>query len=155
MPCTATGRNFAQGRPIAPFALCSRHCWHFCSQCSSQFRAQRSSPPEKLDIKLVIEADDLATWQALADLKLTAPFEIILAPQEGPRTKPKALNAALLFARGTFTVVYDAEDRPEPDQLRRAVDMFVSNDDRLACVQGALTIDNTDDSWLAGLFTAE
>jgi cellulose synthase/poly-beta-1,6-N-acetylglucosamine synthase-like glycosyltransferase len=112
-------------------------------------------PPEKLDIKLVIEADDLATWQALADLKLTAPFEIILAPQEGPRTKPKALNAALLFARGTFTVVYDAEDRPEPDQLRRAVDMFVSNDDRLACVQGALTIDNTDDSWLAGLFTAE
>ena len=52
-------------------------------------------PPEKLDIKLVIEADDLDTWAALAGLKLGAPFEIIIAPPEGPRTKPKALNAAL------------------------------------------------------------
>jgi cellulose synthase/poly-beta-1,6-N-acetylglucosamine synthase-like glycosyltransferase len=112
-------------------------------------------PPEKLDIKLAIEPDDLDTWQALADLKLAAPFEIIIAPQEGPRTKPKALNAALLFARGTFTVIYDAEDRPERDQLRRAVAVFRGDDDRLACVQAALTIDNTADSWLAALFTAE
>jgi cellulose synthase/poly-beta-1,6-N-acetylglucosamine synthase-like glycosyltransferase len=94
-------------------------------------------------------------WQALADLKLAAPFEITIAPHEGPRTKPKALNAALLFARGTFTVIYDAEDRPERDQLRRAVAVFRGEDDRLACVQAALTIDNTADSWLAALFTAE
>jgi glycosyltransferase XagB len=112
-------------------------------------------PPEKLDIKLVVEADDIETGLALLRLELGPPFEIITAPAAGPRTKPKALNAALALARGTFTAVYDAEDRPDPDQLRRALDVFLSRDDTLACVQASLTIDNTDDSWLARLFTAE
>jgi cellulose synthase/poly-beta-1,6-N-acetylglucosamine synthase-like glycosyltransferase len=52
-------------------------------------------------------------------------------------------------------VVYDAEDRPEPDQLRRALDAFAVGGDRLACAQARLTIDNTADSWLARMFTAE
>jgi len=112
-------------------------------------------PPEKLDVKIVVEADDADTRAALAELDLDPRFDIIVAPEAGPRTKPKALNAALPFARGTFTVIYDAEDRPEPDQLRAAVDAFLSEPPDLACVQAALTIDNTDDSWLARLFTAE
>ena len=49
-----------------------------------------------------------------ADLQLGPPFEIIIAPDGGPRTKPKALNAALPFVRGAFVAVFDAEDRPEP-----------------------------------------
>jgi cellulose synthase/poly-beta-1,6-N-acetylglucosamine synthase-like glycosyltransferase len=112
-------------------------------------------PPEKLDIKLVVEADDLETGIALARLDLGAPFEVIVAPAIGPRTKPKALNAALPFARGTFTAIYDAEDRPEPDQLRCALDVFLASGEDLACVQARLTIDNTADGWLARLFTAE
>jgi cellulose synthase/poly-beta-1,6-N-acetylglucosamine synthase-like glycosyltransferase len=112
-------------------------------------------PPEKLDIKFVLEADDMETGIALARLDLGASFELIVALDIGPRTKPKALNAALPFARGTFTAVYDAEDRPEPDQLRRALDAFLGSDDELACVQARLTIDNTGDGWLARLFTAE
>jgi cellulose synthase/poly-beta-1,6-N-acetylglucosamine synthase-like glycosyltransferase len=116
---------------------------------------QLDYPPEKLDIKIVIEPDDLETGLALALLDLAAPFEVITAPASGPRTKPKALNAALAFARGTFTVIYDAEDRPEPNQLRMALDRFQSGGDELACVQSCLTIDNTDDGWLARLFTAE
>lgn len=112
-------------------------------------------PPEKLDIKLVVEQDDADTLGALAMLDLRAPFEIVTAPGIGPRTKPKALNAALPFARGTFVAVYDAEDRPEPGQLRIALDAFRAADSRLACVQARLTIDNTADSWLTRLFTAE
>src|SRR5207249_3780233 len=50
-------------------------------------------PPEKLDIKFVIEADDRTTRAAIGMLRLAAPFEIIVAPRAGPRTKPKALNA--------------------------------------------------------------
>jgi cellulose synthase/poly-beta-1,6-N-acetylglucosamine synthase-like glycosyltransferase len=112
-------------------------------------------PPEKLDVKLVLEADDHETQAAIADLDLGQPFEIIVAPPIGPRTKPKALNVALPFARGSYTVIYDAEDIPEPDQLRRALDAFrQAEDDRLACVQASLTIDNTDDNWLARMFTA-
>jgi cellulose synthase/poly-beta-1,6-N-acetylglucosamine synthase-like glycosyltransferase len=112
-------------------------------------------PPEKLQIILATEPDDTETIAALARLELDAPFEIITAPENGPRTKPKALNAALAFARGTLTVVYDAEDRPEPDQLRRAIEMFLIEKKDVACVQARLTIDNTSDSWLASIFTAE
>ena len=92
-------------------------------------------------MKLVVEADDHDTRRALARLELGPPFEIIAAPLNGPRTKPKALNVALPFARGSFTVVYDAEDVPEPDQLRRAVDTFMVADEGLACVQAALTVE--------------
>jgi len=111
-------------------------------------------PLEKLDVKFVVEVDDYETRRALALLDLGPPFSIITAPPFGPRTKPKALNVALTFARGSFTVVYDAEDVPEPDQLRRALSVFGAADERLACVQAALTIDNTTDSWLTRLFTA-
>jgi cellulose synthase/poly-beta-1,6-N-acetylglucosamine synthase-like glycosyltransferase len=112
-------------------------------------------PLEKLDIKLVLEPDDRDTRAAIAQLQLGPPFEVIVAPDHGPRTKPKALNAALPFVRGTFVAVFDAEDQPEPDQLRLALEAFVTSNERLACVQARLTIDNTADSWLTRLFTAE
>jgi cellulose synthase/poly-beta-1,6-N-acetylglucosamine synthase-like glycosyltransferase len=112
-------------------------------------------PPEKLDIKLLVEPDDVETRAALAQLNLEPPFQVVVSPDVGPRTKPKALNVALPFARGTFTVIYDAEDRPDPGQLRYALDTFLMHDDSLACVQGSLTIDNTDDNWLTAMFTAE
>jgi glycosyltransferase XagB len=112
-------------------------------------------PAEKLDIKIILEADDTKTLQVARALELGHPFEFIVAPAIGPRTKPKALNVALPFVRGEFVAVYDAEDRPEPNQLRLAVDAFNKGGNRLACVQAHLTIDNTRDNWLAGFFTAE
>jgi cellulose synthase/poly-beta-1,6-N-acetylglucosamine synthase-like glycosyltransferase len=101
----------------------------------------------------VLEPDDRETRTAVA--RLGPPFEIIIAPRLGPRTKPKALNAALPFVRGKFVAVYDAEDRPDSDQLRLALEAFAIDNDRLACVQARLTIDNSGDSWLSRLFTAE
>ena len=112
-------------------------------------------PAEKLDVKLVLEADDHDTHDELLRLNLGPPFEIIVAPPIGPRTKPKALNVALPLARGIYTVIYDAEDKPEPDQLRRAINAFRNGGSRLACVQASLTIDNTADNWLTAMFTAD
>jgi cellulose synthase/poly-beta-1,6-N-acetylglucosamine synthase-like glycosyltransferase len=112
-------------------------------------------PKERLDIKLVVESDDMETRLALNLMDLGAPFEIVIAPAAGPRTKPKALNAALPFVRGRYVAVFDAEDRPEPQQLRIALTAFEQSDDRLACVQARLTIDNTRDNWITRLFTAE
>jgi cellulose synthase/poly-beta-1,6-N-acetylglucosamine synthase-like glycosyltransferase len=111
-------------------------------------------PPEKLDVKFVLEADDRETQAALGRLNLGPPFEIIIAPPIGPRTKPKALNIALPLARGAYTVIYDAEDKPEPDQLRRAIAAFRHGGHGLACVQASLTIDNSADNWLTRMFTA-
>jgi cellulose synthase/poly-beta-1,6-N-acetylglucosamine synthase-like glycosyltransferase len=106
-------------------------------------------------VKFALEADDHETREVVDRLHLGPPFETIIVPESGPRTKPKALNAALPFARGSFVAVYDAEDRPDPDQLRLALEAFVAGDEQLACVQARLTIDNTADSWLTRLFTAE
>lgn len=120
-----------------------------------QFLDELDYPREKLDIKLVIEPDDLQTRAAIARLRTRSHVQVIIAPDYGPRTKPKALNCALAFARGTFITVFDAEDRPEPDQLRKALDVFRSHDFDVACAQASLCIDNTADGWLPRMFTAE
>lgn len=121
-----------------------------------QYIGELDYPQEKLDIKLVIEPDDLATRAAIAKLGPMPHVQVIIAPDAGPRTKPKALNCALTFARGTFITVFDAEDRPDPGQLRDALDVFRNHDpDDVACAQASLCIDNTADGWLPRMFTAE
>jgi cellulose synthase/poly-beta-1,6-N-acetylglucosamine synthase-like glycosyltransferase len=112
-------------------------------------------PREKLDIKLVLEADDAETVAAVEALRLGPPFEVLKAPPGEPRTKPRALNFALAFARGDFVVIYDAEDRPSPDQLLAALDAFDAGDDRLACVQAPLVWYNARETWLTRQFALE
>jgi hypothetical protein len=103
----------------------------------------------------VLEADDGATIAAVEALGLGPPFDILLAPPGSPRTKPRALNFALAFARGDFVVIYDAEDRPSADQLWAALDAFDAGDDRLACVQAPLTWYNARETWLTRQFALE
>lgn len=112
-------------------------------------------PPEKLQIILAVEPDDLETRAAIARLRLKSQVQVLIAPNAGPRTKPKALNWALPFARGSLVAVYDAEDRPEPNQLRAAVAAFRHHGDDIACVQASLRIDNIADSWLSRMFATE
>lgn len=112
-------------------------------------------PPAKLDIKLLIEADDAETAASLAAIPLPARFEIIVVPPGAPRTKPRALNVALPLARGVLLTVYDAEDVPEPGQLRLAAALFARLPDSTACLQGRLVIDNAGDSRLARAFALE
>src|SRR5204862_1081534 len=78
-------------------------------------------PPELLDVKLLLEPDDPETAAAIAAETLPPGVRVIEVPEGGPRTKPKACNAGLAEARGEHLVVYDAEDRPDPDPLRAAV----------------------------------
>ncbi|KQO70739.1 glycosyl transferase [Methylobacterium sp. Leaf89] len=112
-------------------------------------------PAAKLDIKLVIEADDRETDAALATAALPARFEIVRVPAGLPRTKPRALNAALPLARGACLVVYDAEDVPDPGQLRAAATRFARASRITACLQGRLVIDNMDDGRLTRCFAIE
>ena len=110
---------------------------------------------EKLDVIIALETDDQDTRSAIERRRNRLPITLVTVPNVGPRTKPKALNVALSFARGTFTVIYDAEDRPEPKQLHQALQAFGDGGERLACVQAPLCIDNSADGWLTRLFTAE
>ena len=111
-------------------------------------------PKGKLDIKLVVEQRDAETLGRIAELRLPARFEVVVAPSGKPQTKPRALNIALSSARGDLVVVYDAEDAPAPDQLRLAASRFAAEKD-LDCLQARLAIRNHGESWLSKLFAIE
>ncbi len=81
-------------------------------------------PKTKLDIKILLEADDAETPAAFRELNPPPHFQMVIVPDSQPRTKPKACNYGLLQARGDFVVIYDAEDQPEPDQLKKAIVAF-------------------------------
>jgi len=80
---------------------------------------------------------------------------IIVVPDGQPRTKPKACNVGLRFAHGEFLVIYDAEDRPAPDQLRRAVAAFRAAPPEMVCLQARLSYWNVDENALTRFFTLE
>lgn len=112
-------------------------------------------PLEKLDVKLLLESDDQATLRVAGETELPPCFEKIVIPDSFPKTKPKALNIGLERARGEFLVIYDAEDRPEPAQLKKAVAAYRANPLPLACVQARLDFYNPDENVLARWFTNE
>jgi cellulose synthase/poly-beta-1,6-N-acetylglucosamine synthase-like glycosyltransferase len=112
-------------------------------------------PRVKLDVKLVLEASDQETIEAAKALGAEDLFEIIRVPSSYPKTKPKACNYALRFARGDYTVVFDAEDIPEPDQLKKVVALFRASPRNVACVQARLNYFNCDDNFLTRMFTLE
>ncbi len=98
-------------------------------------------PRRRLQILIVVEADDGETRRALAGQTLPRHVEVLVAPPGHPRTKPRACNIALERATGDLVTIYDAEDRPHPGQLREAAARFAAGPARLACLQAPLRID--------------
>lgn len=95
-------------------------------------------PKTRLDIVFALEEDDAETIAALSALDLPGHVSLSLTPPGFPRTKPRALNHALMQARGDLVVVYDAEDRPDPGQLLEAARAFAAGSPRLICLQAPL-----------------
>lgn len=112
-------------------------------------------PPDKLDIIFITEQNDELTRAALVHAGLRAHMRILTVPTGLPKTKPRACNYALQFATGDYVVVYDAEDVPEPAQLRKAAVRFASSGPELVCLQARLSIYNPSDSFLTKQFTLE
>lgn len=112
-------------------------------------------PAAKLEILLLVETDDHGMRRALASRTLPPCFSVLVVPPGGPRTKPRALNLALAEARGALLAVFDAEDCPEPQQLRQAAARFLRAPPAIACLQARLAIDNPRDGVLPALFALE
>lgn len=113
-------------------------------------------PKEKLDIKLICEADDATTLGALKRLRPPETMGIIHVPPSNPRTKPKACNVALQQIRGEYLVIYDAEDAPARDQLKRSIALFERDGGKdLACLQAPLNYYNRAENLLTQLFSIE
>lgn len=112
-------------------------------------------PRDKLQVLLLLEADDEVTIAAAKGTADSDAITTVLVPPAEPRTKPKACNYGLYFATGDIVTIYDAEDRPEPLQLRRVVAAFRSLPDTIACVQAKLVYHNGHQNMLTAWFTAE
>ncbi len=112
-------------------------------------------PKELLDICLVIEEDDETTCETLARTTLPSWVRVIKVPKGNVRTKPRALNFALDFCRGSIIGVYDAEDAPHPDQIHHIVRRFHERGPQVACLQGLLDFYNPRTNWLSRCFTVE
>jgi cellulose synthase/poly-beta-1,6-N-acetylglucosamine synthase-like glycosyltransferase len=112
-------------------------------------------PRDRLDVLLAIECDDADTITALKAATLPPWVRPVLVPQGEPRTKPRACNHALTFARGSFTVVYDAEDRPEPAQLKEAIAAFDRFGPSVSCLQARLMPFNAHESFVSRMFALD
>ncbi|CAA9230268.1 MAG: FIG00544905: hypothetical protein [uncultured Acidimicrobiales bacterium] len=116
-------------------------------------------PPDRLDVKILLEADDHETIAAMRHApssRVSSPLqlELLVVPPGEPRTKPKACNYGLAVARGTYLTIYDAEDRPDPLQLRRAAVVFRDHP-AVTCLQARLSYYNPEQNLLTRWFTTE
>lgn len=114
-----------------------------------------SYPQDKLQVMLLLEADDTETINKAKMMNLPKNFEIRVVPDALPKTKPKACNYGLLHATGEFVVIYDAEDVPDPYQLKKAVLAFNKAHDNVICIQAKLNFYNPHQNILTRVFTAE
>ena len=112
-------------------------------------------PVDKLQIMLLLEANDSETITAAEAMNLPSQFEIIVVPHSLPKTKPKACNYGLIKARGDLVVIYDAEDKPDTAQLKKAYVAFEKAGQEVACIQSKLNFYNPHQNLLTRVFTAE
>lgn len=112
-------------------------------------------PKKKLDVQLLLEEDDLESIEAVKEMKLPSYVRAVVVPNSQPKTKPKACNYGLSLAKGEYVVIYDAEDAPDPLQLKKSYIAFQKVGPNIKCLQAKLNYYNPHQNWLTRLFTAE
>jgi len=112
-------------------------------------------PKEKLDVILLLEEDDKETQKAAENIKLPWYVRTLIVPDSQPKTKPKACNFGLARAKGEYVVIYDAEDRPDPQQIKKAYLAFKKIKPDVVCLQSKLNYYNPHRNLLTRLFSAE
>jgi len=112
-------------------------------------------PKDRLEVLLLLEEDDAETIAAVRAAELPPYIRMVIVPHCQPKTKPKACNLGLALASGEFLVIYDAEDRPEPDQLKKAVAAFRKAPPEVICLQAKLNFYNQRQNLLTRWFTTD
>jgi glycosyltransferase XagB len=116
---------------------------------------QLDYPAEKIQILLLLETDDKKTINRAKNMILPNNMQIVIVPHTLPKTKPKACNYGLQIATGDIAVIYDAEDMPDPLQLKKTALAFRNNPDDVICVQAKLNFYNPGQNLLTRLFATE
>ena len=112
-------------------------------------------PKSKLEILLLCEEEDDETIEAILEAGLPPYFRLLVVPDSQPKTKPKACNYGIQQATGKFVVIYDAEDQPDPDQLKKVLLAWERSEDNVVCVQSKLNYFNTEQNLLTRFFATE
>ncbi|MEU6253474.1 glycosyltransferase [Streptomyces sp. NPDC047043] len=112
-------------------------------------------PAGKLEILVLVERRDEATARAVREAEPPDFVRVVPLAPGPPQTKPRSCNLGLMLARGELLVIFDAEDRPERDQLRKVAGQFAVGGDELACVQAKLNYYNERRNLLTRLFSLE
>lgn len=113
-------------------------------------------PADKLEVLLITEEDDTATQAALLETPVE-PVRVIVVPEHQPKTKPAACNYGMSVPglKGEMVTIYDAEDIPDPLQLRRAVVALRRAPAGVGCLQARLCYFNERQNLLTRWFTME
>lgn len=112
-------------------------------------------PKNKLEVLLLLEEDDEETRRAVSLLQLPPYFQRLVVPNGSPKGKPRALNYGLLYARGEYCCIYDAEDVPDPRQLKKVARVFQRSSDEVLCIQCKLDFYNPGQNALTNMFTLD
>ncbi len=116
--------------------------------------AQLDYPADRLEVLLLVEHDDPET-EAACRAHLRPGWSVVVVPPGVPRTKPRALNHGLGHTTGEFFTIYDAEDRPDADQLLKAVSEFRRLPQSVAALQARLDFYNSRQNALTRWFTCD
>ncbi|QIS09523.1 glycosyltransferase [Nocardia arthritidis] len=115
-------------------------------------------PRDRMQVLLLLEEDDAPTIDAARKAGIGGEIDyvtMVLVPEAQPRTKPKACNYGMHLATGDIVTIYDAEDIPDPLQLRRVVAAFRELPDTVACIQAKLSFHNARQNLLTAWFTMD
>jgi cellulose synthase/poly-beta-1,6-N-acetylglucosamine synthase-like glycosyltransferase len=112
-------------------------------------------PRDKFQVLLLLDSDDLAMQTEVMGMELPSWFETVVTLDVAPQGKPKVLNMGFEQTKGAFFVIYDAEDKPDPDQLLKAVAVFRMSDEDVACAQARLYFFNEKTSFITRQYWAE
>jgi len=112
-------------------------------------------PKERIEVLILMEEDDEETLSAVKKVSVPKNWHPVIVPPVGPKTKPKACNYGLQFAQGEQITIYDAEDLPDSDQLKKAVAALRSTEIFSTCAQSKLNFYNQNQNIITRLFTLE
>jgi cellulose synthase/poly-beta-1,6-N-acetylglucosamine synthase-like glycosyltransferase len=111
-------------------------------------------PVDKIQVLILVEDNDQFTLDYISNYVLPAHFKLVTIPSIPPFTKGRALNEGLRQARNDYVTVFDAESRPQSDQLK-VVNQEINASSRDTCYQAVIRISNKNENLLTNYFAAE
>jgi cellulose synthase/poly-beta-1,6-N-acetylglucosamine synthase-like glycosyltransferase len=114
--------------------------------------SQMDYPLTKLDVKILLESDDIDTINAFYAANPPTFIQAVIIPSASPKTKPKACNYGLIHAKGEYLVIFDAEDLPDRDQLKKVIIAYRKVPDNVVCIQTKLNYYNRNQNILTMVY---